>query len=164
MRKITNYPAGIKASVLEKALAPNAPSVVTLSAECNIPISTIKGWIASARAVTGDPSVSPQDKNPLDKLLDVLHTLNMSTEEQSAYCRTHGIYQHHLDTWKQEALKALGAYSAEKPTKENKKERQEIKALKRDLARKDKALAEASALLILKKKAALLWGEPEEDV
>jgi len=37
------------------------------------------------------------------------------------------------------------------------------KKLESELRRKDKALAEASALLILKKKANLIWGESEDD-
>lgn len=43
-----------------------------------------------------------------------------------------------------------------------KDERQRIKALERDLARKDKALAEAAALLVLRKKAAAIWGGGED--
>ena len=44
-----------------------------------------------------------------------------------------------------------------------KKLQAENRALKKDLLRKDKALAETSALLILKKKADLIWGDFEED-
>ena len=38
-----------------------------------------------------------------------------------------------------------------------------IKQLTQELNRKDKALAETAALLVLKKKANLIWGEDEED-
>jgi hypothetical protein len=41
--------------------------------------------------------------------------------------------------------------------------RQENRNLKKDLNRKDKALAETSALLVLKKKADLIWGDLEDD-
>ena len=41
---------------------------------------------------------------------------------------------------------------------------QEIKQLKKEILRKDKALAEASALLNLKKKANLLWGEEDSEL
>ena len=38
-----------------------------------------------------------------------------------------------------------------------------IKELERDLARKEKALAEAAALMILRKKAEAIWGRGGED-
>jgi hypothetical protein len=41
--------------------------------------------------------------------------------------------------------------------------REENRTLKKELRRKDKALAETTALLVLKKKAASIWGEPEDD-
>ena len=43
-----------------------------------------------------------------------------------------------------------------------KQEKQRVKDLERELARKDKALAAAAALLILRKKAAAIWGEEAE--
>ena len=39
----------------------------------------------------------------------------------------------------------------------------ENKELKRDLYRKDRALAETTALLVLKKKADLIWGTEENE-
>ena len=39
----------------------------------------------------------------------------------------------------------------------------ENKQLKKEVTRKNSALAEATALLILKKKADLIWGEPEDE-
>ena len=45
---------------------------------------------------------------------------------------------------------------------ENKKLKNENKQLALELRRKEKALAEAAALLILKKKADLIWGVDEE--
>ena len=76
----------------------------------------------------------------------------------------HGLYAHELTTWKTELM-------APKKTGDNsaaiKAELNEMKAknkkLESELRRKDKALAEASALLILKKKANLIWGESGDD-
>ena len=86
--------------------------------------------------------------------------MGKSEEEQGAYCRTHGIYSNHLNDWKKQILEGLGGVSVS--TKELKAENQQVtnenKQLKRDLHRKDKALAEVSALLIFKKKVDLLWG------
>ena len=106
----------------------------------------------------------PQDKSAEAKLQAVFDTMDKTETERGAYCRQHGLYTNHLDDWKKKILEGLGGAVN---TKAHKAERllvaNEIKQLKRDLHRKDKALAEVSALLILKKKANLLW-EDNEDV
>ncbi len=60
---------------------------------------------------------------------------------------------------------AQGQAEASTPeqAQENKTLRKQNKQLEREILRKDKALAEAAALLILQKKVRALWGEPEED-
>jgi transposase len=80
----------------------------------------------------------------------------------SAYCRSQGIYTHHLDQWK---LDFLGTNSEPEPVMSKLKMRQlsqQNQALKRELTRKDKALAETAALLVLQKKVQDLWKEDEE--
>ena len=165
----SKYPEAIKASLLAKSLAPNAPSVVELAKEFNIPLATAYTWIHKMRNKQkteheGPTSQRPKDKSPEAKLKAVFNTIDKTEQEQSAYCRAEGIYSNHLDAWKTQMLEGLGAVSA--GTKElkaqNQKVTDEIKQLKRDLHRKDKALAEVSALLILKKKADLLWGADED--
>lgn len=95
----------------------------------------------------------PNDKTAEEKLRAVFDTLQMSEEERGAYCRDHGLYTHHLEEWKKQIIAGLQPLDS----KENKAEYRQItaenKELKRELNRKEKALAEASALLILKKKA-----------
>ena len=165
MRKTTIYPAQVKASILAKALAPNAPSVVELAKEFNIPYATLYTWMSSM--LNNKPlkqvnkSQRPQDKSAQDKLQAVLETMDKTEEEKSAYCRQHGIYISHLEEWKQQMLAGLG--NTNKDKSDNSQTTKEIQQLKKDLYRKDKALAEASALLILKKKADLIWGESEDD-
>ena len=165
MRKTTTYPAQVKASILAKALAPNAPSVVELAKEFNIPYATLYTWMSSM--LNNKPlkqvnkSQRPQDKSAQDKLQAVLETMDKTEEEKSAYCRQHGIYISHLEEWKQQMLAGLG--NTNKDKSDNSQTTKEIQQLKKDLYRKDKALAEVSALLILKKKADLIWGESEDD-
>jgi len=45
MRQVTKYTDAIKAGVLAKALAANAPSVIELSKDFNIPKATIYTWV-----------------------------------------------------------------------------------------------------------------------
>ena len=53
--------------------------------------------------------------------------------------------------------------SSKKQSEAEKQLRKENSTLRKDLNRKEKALAETAALLVLKKKAQAIWGEPEED-
>ena len=168
MRKITNYPEDVKASILAKAMAPNGPNLVQLAKESNIPYATLYSWkktmIKNSKVKTTEAPERPQDKSAESKLAAVIDTLGKTEEEQGTYCRANGIYTHNLVSWKNEILKALGGSSAKaKADKaENKQVKQKVKELERNLRRKEKALAEVSALLILKKKADLLWGEKED--
>jgi transposase len=166
MRQITAYSKAIKASILAKMMAPNAPSVVELANEFNIPYQTIYSWkLAVLKKKNVNQSNVPQrphDKSPESKLQAVIDTMSMTEQEQGAYCRAHGIYSNHLDTWKKQMLEGLGVASSSERKAENQQTLKENKQLKRNLERKDKALAEVSALLILKKKADLLWGVDED--
>src|ERR1700722_13947435 len=105
----------------------------------------------------------PKDKTTETKLQAVIDTLQMTEEERGAYCRKHGLYTHHLDEWKKQILSGLEIGSSKEQKFEQRQQSDEIKKLKSELNRKDKALAEASALLILKKKANLIWGDSEDD-
>ncbi len=171
MRQVTKYSEAIKASVLTKALAPNAPGVIELAKEFNIPKATIYTWLINMKNNKKEQTQQrPKDRSPAFKLQAVMDTLGKSEEEQSAYCRARGIYYEHIESWRQQILESLGAAvstvdkAKEKESKaENQRIQDEIKTLKSDLKRKDKALAEVTALLVLKKKANLLWGESEDD-
>lgn len=165
MRQTTQYSAAIKANVLSKAFAPNPPRVVDLSQEFNIPIGTIYTWIHNMRKnQVKAGSLRSNDKSAEDKLQAVIDTANMNEQETGAYCRAHGIYTHHLKEWREQSLQGFGVRPISR--KEAKAERMlqnENNKLKHELRKKDKALAEVSALLILKKKADLLWGAQDED-
>lgn len=165
MRKVTRYTAAIKASVLSKAFAPNPPHVVELAQEFNIPKSTINTWICNMRNNQGKVgAVRSNDKSVEAKLQAVIDTASMTEQERGAYCREHGIYTHHLNEWRTQSLQGLGArVVSRQEAKDQRIQQNEYNKLKRELHKKDKALAEVSALLILKKKADLLWGTTDED-
>ena len=66
-----------------------------------------------------------------------------------------------MTQWRQEMLTGL-AESKARPSSKPTAEARRIRELERELARKEKALAEAAALLILKKKAQALWGDEDD--
>lgn len=99
---------------------------------------------------------------PEEKLKALSETHGMSEEELGVYLRREGLHSHQLNEWREEILKGL-APVARKPSVKKDERDEKIKALERELRRKDKALAEASALLILQKKIDLIWGGKDED-
>lgn len=94
----------------------------------------------------------------------VIETAGLNEVELSEYCRRKGLYAEQIQQWKQSAL--LG-YKASKQVEQDKtRSRQEdqktIKMLERELVRKEKALAETAALLVLRKKCNVIWGDGEQ--
>ena len=110
----------------------------------------------------------PEGWGATDKFTVVLETAGLNATELSAYCRERGLYPEQVDRWRQASQDAN-----EKPVlnlKEQKElerlraqDQKEIKRLQQELRRKDKALAEAAALLLAAKKIQAFWGEDADD-
>jgi transposase-like protein len=105
---------------------------------------------------------SPQDWNKTQRLEALMQCHGLNDEQVSSYCRKNGIYPHHLKEWKTEFLSDnQGAESLS--SQEQKKLKKENKRLQQELNRKDRALSETAALLVLSKKCQAIWGEKEVD-
>jgi hypothetical protein len=89
----------------------------------------------------------------------------MDEAAKSAWCRANGLYPLQLATWQQSATQAL----ADKPDElratplQTKQDRRRIKELERELLRKDRALAETAALLVLSKKVGAIFNMGEAE-
>jgi transposase len=169
MRKCSEYSAEFKEKLLAKALSPNAPPIIELARKSNIPYPTLYAWIYKSKQMNKaklnevSAAIRPKDKTAEAKLQAVIDTFQMTEEERGAYCRKHGFYTYHLNEWKKQVLMGLNPADSRENKAEQRQLTAEIKQLKSELNRKEKALAEASALLILKKKASLIWGDSEGD-
>lgn len=95
----------------------------------------------------------------------VLEAAAMSEIELSEYCRTKGLYPEQVKAWKDACVQANGgiAEEAARLNQELKKKEQENKKIIKELDRKEKALAETAALLVLRKKANAIWGDEEDE-
>jgi transposase len=137
----------------------------SIADELNIALSTLKGWLQSSSAsARGLPhGATPlQDDVPASawgaaKRLQALNeSYSLNGEPLHAWCREKGLYAHQLQTWK-EAFCA----GVEPTAREARGTLRELQSkhdeLERQLRRKDKALAEAAALLVLQKKFQALW-------
>ncbi len=162
------YSPEFKESILRRVFSLSPESVASISRSTGIPKTTIFSWKYREMNVL----TKVKDKSNLKnwdgarKFHALLETSNYSEEEVSIYCREHGIYANDLEQWRLAAI-ALYNNSSNGLTKDEstalRVERKKNKILMKELARKEKALAETAALLVLKKKAQSLWGEQEDE-
>ena len=97
---------------------------------------------------------------PQDKFLVVVETASMNETELAEYARKKGLYVEQIKAWKDACMNANGgiAKEASRLNHELKDSEKERRKLEKELQRKEKALAEAAALLVLSKKANLEVG------
>ena len=98
-----------------------------------------------------------------EKLQIVLEAARLSDDELGAFLREKGIYELELKEWQQQMLDGLRAEPRPATRQATPAEVKRTRELERELRRKDKALAEAAALIVLKKKLQALWGEEDDD-
>jgi transposase len=173
------FPKDFKRSMVTKLLQPKGPSVLELSNKYKISKSVLYKWLRqhnsnisnNKKEPTIVPEVMPKKQeynyNTAEgKLKAVIETAFLTEEEFGIYCREKGIYSTDLNEWKQQCLNSFESI----PVVIKKEYRskylhleKDYKKLKSELNRKEKALAEASALLVLQKKANLIWGEQEDE-
>ncbi len=162
------YPAERKEAVLRKMLPPNNKSIKELAKEEGISEGTLHNWRKAARGegrLMPNGDSTPQGWVSADKFSAVVETAAMNEAALSAYCRERGLYPEQIRTWR-EACELANDWdrSQNKLLKQfRKKDEKQINELKRELRRKEKALAETAALLVLRKKAQAIWGDVEDE-
>lgn len=150
-----------KAAVVNRAMNQNSQGIKEIASTNNIGYSTLQRWLKDYR--TNSCKSTPEKgnkKDPLsrsEKFDHIFAAAGLDETGLGIYCRKQGIYSHQLQAWKQEIMKDSSQIN-HKLHNEVKRLKAENKRLQKDLNRKDKALAETSALLILKKKADLILG------
>jgi transposase-like protein len=165
------YSEVVKADVRRRMSPLMRQSVARISEELGIHVVTLYNWRKTWRLqgeVVPASEKDPEGWGATDKFTVVLETAGLNATELSAYCRERGLYPEQVERWRQASQDAN-----EKPVltlKEQKElerlraqDQKEIKRLKQELRRKEKALAEAAALLIASKKIQAFWGEDGDD-
>jgi transposase len=102
----------------------------------------------------------PDDWSAEDKLEAVLEAKRLSGSELGEFLRQRGLHEEQLRQWESAAVDSLRGRKASGKSAESKR----VKELERELRRKEKALAEAAALLVLRKKAEALWGDEDAQI
>jgi len=163
-----SYSKEFKDSVIKRMMPPNPVSVPQLCKETGVSDVTLYKWRKEYRnggiAVPGDHS-KPGNWTAEDKLAVVIETAGLNSAQLSEYCRRKGLYPEQIHQWKTAALSGYqrNAQVEKEKSRCRQEDKKQIKRLESELKRKEKALAETAALLVLSKKCEAIWGISEED-
>jgi transposase len=170
------YTDSFKTKLVQKMLLPNARPVSALAREAGVPEGTLFRW-KKETILGGMTAERPDDKTPPpkpphqwsaeEKVAVVLEAAAVPEAELGAFLRRKGLHAAQLAEWRKQvtegAVAALQGRSSKADRKAASVEARRVRNLERELRRKDKALAEAAALLVLKKKAQAIWGDEDDD-
>ena len=169
-RRGVQYSRAFRQQMVKKLVGPGARTATALAAETGVPQQTLSRWLREAGSLpamseekNGNGMVAkrrPQDWRVEEKLRAVLEATSLSDEELGAFLRQKGLHEAQLAEWREAAFSALSSRSTKRG---GKGEAKRIRELERELKRKDKALAETAALLVLKKKVQAIWGDGDDD-
>lgn len=161
------YSEEFKYSIMMKMMPPQNQSIKEVSRETGLSEGTLYQWRKQARrkglAVPGGEQ-EVERWSTQDKFLIVMETAPLSEIEMAEYCRNKGLFVEQVLTWRDACIQANGgvAEQAARFQKELRLKGRELKKLEQELRRKDAALAETAALLVLRKKANAIWGDGED--
>ena len=172
------YSDMFKQAMIQKMSGPDPISATALSKQVNVPQSTLSKWLRvagvgpsygypnNAREYTkmakiNDPK-RPNDWSAEDKLKVVMEAASLDDQQLGAFLRQKGLHQTHLEQWRSKMLNGLQDGSSKKRSRQKSGEAKRLRALEKELRRKDKALAETAALLVLKKKVQEIWGDEDD--
>lgn len=160
------YPQEFRDAMVAKMLGPDAITATALARQSGVSQSALSQWRRHALAEQGVPMASSSSLTPAQKLDLLIQARSLSGSELGAFLRTHGLHETDLDAWQQQLAQMLDPAPARQREREHARElaqsAQRERALENELRRKDAALAETAALLVLQKKVRQLWGDEDE--
>jgi transposase-like protein len=163
-KTMRTYPEELKAKIIARLLPPNNEYIPDVAKETGIPKDTLYAWrIKHRQANQRVESGQASKMTSIQKFEIVLETASMNEAELSEYCRRNGLYPEQISAWRETCRSANMQANVRDDREKSRQLSKENKQLKAELRRKEKALAEAAALLVLKKKAQAIWGDPEDE-
>ena len=157
---MARYGQTFKDKAVARLLPPESASVDVVSREMGVSIGTLERWREDAQSRPARGRVWTAGA----RLEAVITTAAMNEAAKSAWCREQGAYPAELDKWRLSCTTALAdPQDAPASAQATRADRKRIKELERDLLRKDRALAETAALLVLSKKVAAIFNREEDE-
>lgn len=151
-----------KEAIVKKLLNRGSQTIAEFCSLNNLSVSTVTTWQTNCANVSEMKNNKNNSKFSADNILKIIsETYSLNEVDLGVYLRKNGLHSNQLSEWRSGILSSM---NQPKQSLNKKDERDlKIKDLEKNLRKKDAALAEVSALLILQKKANLLWPSPNED-
>lgn len=165
------YSESFKTKMVQKMLT--GRSANSLAQETGVNQPTLSKWLRDARTVSGVAKRTrsgerapaprrPEEWSAEEKLEVVLEARGLGEAKLGEFLRRKGLHEEQLRQWEQAVSSAaLESLRGGRKSAGRSPDAKRIKELERELRRKEKALAEAAALLVLRKKAEALWGDED---
>ena len=158
------YLTSLRSKMVRRMTGPDALSATALARETGIAQPTLSRWLRTAGTVAPMSDSHdraprrPQDWNADEIMAVITEAVGLSDEDLGVFLRRRGLHEAHLDQWRARMMAAL-----ETPVRRpgRSPEAKRIQELERELRRKEKALAELAALLVLQKKLREIWEDEE---
>ena len=154
-----HYSLAFKSRMLRRLVGPSAISANALAKEVGVHQPLLSRWLRESRNVDGMGASKKKKWTGAEKLRVVLAARGLSETELGTLLRREGVHEAELTAWQaaaEAALNDIGRRGARST------DAQRIHELERELRRKDAALAETAALLVLKKKVHEIWGDADD--
>ena len=158
--EMARYGQAFKDRAVARLLPPESASPEAVAQEIGVSADTLERWRSQALAKPAAERVW----TAAARMEVVIATAALDESARSAWCREHGVYPQQLQQWRHSATQALAQpEEARASPQQTKHDRRRIKELERELRRKEKALAEAAALLVLSKKVEAIFNRGEDE-
>ena len=146
---MARYGNEFRERAVARLLPPESAEISRVSQEIGVSVATLERWRSDALS----RPARERAWTAAARLEAVIATAAMDEAQRSAWCREKGVFPSDLQQWRENAMAALAQPEEARATpQETKQDRRRIKELEKDLRRKEKALAETTALLVLSKK------------
>jgi len=173
-----HYTDMFKNAMIQKMAGPGAISASALSKQIDVPQPTLSKLLRmagvglsynfpdNAHEYTKMAKIKgpkrPNDWSAENKLKVVMEAASLDDEQLGEFLRKKGLHQTHLEQWRLQMLDGLQNGFSKKNARKKKADAKRIRSLEKEINRKDKALAETAALLVLKKKVQQIWGDEDD--
>jgi transposase-like protein len=150
------YSKEFKEQALSKARQRGLRTLESVATELNMSLGSLKGWLKTSNQKASDSASLPSDTaaqrwSSAQRLQALLESHALTGVALNAWCREKGLFEHQLKQWREAFCS-----TTEPDPRESRAQLRALKVkneqLQRDLHRKDRALAETAALLVLQKK------------
>jgi transposase len=165
---MVKYNEDFKINIIQRMMPPQSESVSSLAKEVGLSEAALYRWKKNAKAkgiAIPSGNTPPERWSTQDKFSIVVETAAMSEIELAEYGRKKGLFIEQIQAWRDACMQANGglAQQASQLQKDMRQKDRDIKQLGQELRRKEAALAETAALLVLRKKARAIWGDSEDE-